>query len=527
MSTRPERIAVIGAGMGGLAAAIRLAHAGCDVTVFEAASAPGGKMRTLPSAAGPVDAGPTVMTLRPVFEALFADVGAKLDDYVTLHPEHILARHWWSDGSSLDLFADGQASEQAVRDFAGPKAAANFARFSKRAKALFDVFDGPMMRAPRPRLATLVGHVLANPGVLSAMGPLSTLERSLARAFDDPRLRQLFGRYATYVGGSPYASPAVLGLIWHAEAQGVWRVAGGMHNLAQAMARLAQKLGARIHYDTPVARITRDGGATSGLTLGDGSHWSAKAVVFNGDPRALAQGLLGQDSRKTVSSKGVCSRSLSAQVWSFAAVPRGQDLVHHNVFFADDPRAEFGPLARGAQPSDATLYVCAEDRGAGQAPSGPERFEIIINAPPVPESGPPLSEAEEFSRCQTMTFSRLARMGLHFSERPGRAALSLPRDFQRLFPGSAGSLYGRSPHGLMAAFQRPGARTRLPGLYLAGGGAHPGAGIPMATLSGGHAAAAILQDLASTSMCRPTATHGGTSTVSPPMAAGPSPSSPS
>lgn len=106
MTRAQDKVVVIGAGMGGLASAIRLAHAGCDVTVLEALSGPGGKMRTLPSAAGPVDAGPTVMTLRPIFESLFADVEAGLSDYVTLHRETVLARHWWSDGSTLDLFSD-------------------------------------------------------------------------------------------------------------------------------------------------------------------------------------------------------------------------------------------------------------------------------------------------------------------------------------------------------------------------------------------------------------------------------------
>lgn len=514
MTRAQDKVVVIGAGMGGLASAIRLAHAGCDVTVLEALSGPGGKMRTLPSAAGPVDAGPTVMTLRPIFESLFADVEAGLSDYVTLHRETVLARHWWSDGSTLDLFSDAKASEAAVRAFAGPREAAAFAAFSAQAAKLFAAFDGPMMQNPAPDLAGLTRHVLAQPSVIPAMGPLTTLARSLAKRFRDPRLQQLFGRYATYVGGSPYASPAVLALIWQAEAQGVWRVEGGMHALAQGLARLAAEKGADLRYDTCVARIETQGGRVAGVHLTDGARIAADTVVFNGDPRALHLGLLGPAAKPAVAAPGIAERSLSAYVWSFAGQPEGRDLVHHNVFFADDPAREFDDLAAGRMPRDATLYLCAEDRGAGLTPAGPERFEVIMNGPPVAGAAGLRDDHEEFHACQTQVFTRFAAMGLRFPERPGREALTMPRDFARLFPGSAGSLYGRSPHGLMAAFQRPQARTKLPGLYLAGGGAHPGAGIPMATLSGKHAAAAILSDRTSTSTFRRTATRGGISTGS-------------
>ncbi|WP_424974653.1 1-hydroxycarotenoid 3,4-desaturase CrtD [Dinoroseobacter sp. S124A] len=523
MYSTSDKVIVIGAGMGGLASAIRLAHAGCDVTLLEAQSGPGGKMRTLPSAAGPVDTGPTVMTLRPIFEALFDDVDARLSDHVTLHRETVLARHWWADGSTLDLHADPESSVDAVRAFAGPREAEAFAAFSAQAAKLFAAFDQPMMQEPSPDLAGLTRHVLAQPSLIPAMGPLTTLAKSLSKRFRDPRLQQLFGRYATYVGGSPYAAPAVLALIWQAEAQGVWRVEGGMHALAQALAKLATEKGAELRYDSPVARIETQSGRVSGVHLTDGTRLQADTVVFNGDPRALHLGLLGPAPRPAVPAPGVQDRSLSAYVWSFAATPSGRDLVHHNVFFADDPQVEFDALAAGQMPPDATLYLCAEDRGAGLAPNGAERFEVIMNGPPVLNEASAGNDEEEFRKCQTQVFNRFAAMGLDFSERPGRSALTMPRDFARLFPGSAGSLYGRSPHGLMAAFQRPQARTKLPGLYLAGGGAHPGAGIPMATLSGRHAAAAILQDRTSTSTSRRMATHGGISTGSAPAAPARSP----
>jgi 1-hydroxycarotenoid 3,4-desaturase len=215
-------------------------------------------------------------------------------------------------------------------------------------------------------------------------------------------------------------------------------------------------------------------------------------------------------------------RSLSANVWTFAARPSGPDLHHHNVFFGADPTREFGPIAQGRMPEDPTLYVCAQDRGTGNAPPASERFEIIMNAPPLTGQDP-----EDPATCRTRTFQTLARHGLTFDPAPPDSALTTPAGFEALFPASLGSLYGRSPHGLLAAFARPTARTRLPGLYLAGGGAHPGAGVPMATLSGRHAAEAIVTDRTSTSPSHRTATPGGMSTASPTTAAVPSPSSPS
>lgn len=510
---------VIGAGIGGLSAALRLAAGGLDVTVVEAADAPGGKIRTAPSVAGPVDIGPTVLTMRPVFEALFADVDERLEDHVTLHRDPLLARHFWRDGSTLDLFDDPDANVEAVHGFAGSKAAAEFQRFTASAKQLFEAFDGPIMQSDAPALGPLTAHVLRNPKLIPAMMPGLSLARKLRMSFSDPRLQQLFGRYATYVGGSPYQSPAVLGLIWHSEAQGVWSVEGGMHALAKALHGLAVAKGVTFIFGQTVERVAQQGGTVSTVHLADGSSIPADSVVFNGDPRALRQGLLGAPLREAVPETGTEPRSLSAFVWGFAAEPHGVELAHHNVFFCDAPRAEFGDLAKGDMPREATLYVCAQDRGITQ-PTGPERFEIIMNGPPGHQT-----TEEARKTCQTRTFETLAAMGLTFMPRPQTSALTTPRDFAEAFPGSDGSLYGRSPHGMMATFQRPTARTAVKGLYLAGGGAHPGAGVPMACLSGKHAAAAILSDLALTSTSRATATPGGTLTGSATMATKPSPSS--
>jgi 1-hydroxycarotenoid 3,4-desaturase len=493
-------VVIVGAGIGGLATALRLSSADLPVTVVERQEAPGGKMRTLPSPAGPVDAGPTVLTMRPVFDALFAAAGERLDDHVTLTRQDILARHWWPDGSTLDLHADMSDSASAVRAFAGPRAERDFIKFSQRAARLFDAFDEPMMKTAQPSLATLTRKVMRQPALIPLMAPNSSLAQVLDKAFDDPRLAQLFGRYATYVGGSPYQSPGILALVWQAEAAGVWTVRGGMHSLARAIADLAAARGAEFRYGTDVAAIETSQGRATGVTLADGTRIAASAVVFNGDPRALAVGLLGDSVRAAAPETALAERSYSASVWAFAATAKGLPLAHHNVFFCADPKAEFDALRAGKMPEDPTLYICAEDRGQPDPAPDIERFEIILNAPPLrPDSaGFPAATPERETPCPTRIFKTLDRFGLTFDPTPTAEALTTPAGFEALFPGSAGSLYGQSPHGLMAAFQRPTARSPVTGLYLTGGGAHPGAGVPMATLSAQHAAEAILTDLVST-----------------------------
>ncbi|MCF6445991.1 1-hydroxycarotenoid 3,4-desaturase CrtD [Nereida sp. MMG025] len=511
-------LTVIGAGIGGLCAAIRLAHAGVRVTVLERASDVGGKMRTLPSAAGPVDAGPTVMTMAPVFERLFADVGETLSDHITLEPLSTLARHYWHDGGHLDLMADPEATAANIRDWGGAQAEADYRRFAANARALFEAFDAPMMGTPEPSQMALTLQVLRAPHLIPKMAPWFTLAQSLHRQFRDKRLAQLFGRYATYVGGSPYQSPALLGLISHSEARGVWSVKGGMRQLAQALKSLAVAKGVIFQFDTAVTRIEIQSGTIRGVIAKDGRRFATDQVLFNGDPKALQDGVLGQTARQAVPQTAVQTRSLSAHVHAFAAEPKGPELAHHTVFFGRDSRTEFDPIAQGQMPRDPSLYICAQDHPR----DGLQRFEIIMNGPATTAGH---TTEREIEQCQTLVFETLAQFGLTFSPRPTPQTLTTPAMFGQLFPASNGSLYGQSPHGLTASLKRPTARTGLTGLYLTGGGTHPGAGIPMAALSGQHAAAAIMTDLALTSTSPKTAMHGGMSTASAPAAPAPSASS--
>lgn len=508
--TTGSKVVVVGAGIGGLTCALQLARQGLNVTVCEAAATPGGKIRTVDVNGQPVDSGPTVFTMRWVFEQIFDDAGTNLADHLTLTPASILARHAWTDGSRLDLHADVNQSAAAIARLAGRAEGAAYLDFCARARATYETLEKPFILSPQPSPTSLAfGAGLRGLGDLWRISPFTTLWQALSGHFRDPRLRQLFGRYATYCGSSPFDCPATLMLVAHVEQQGVWLLHGGMHQLALAVERLAVKAGATFRYCARVRSIETQRGAACGVTLESGERLDADAVVVNADPAAVANGLLGQGVR-SAASVGRASRSLSAVTWSTTATVSGFELSRHNVFSSGDYHAEFEDIfKRGRLPGEPTVYVCAQDRGETEtAPSGPERLLVLVNAPPIGDRH--AFDTVEMDQCTHRTFGLLRRCGLELTAHD--QIMTTPADFDRLFPGTGGALYGQASHGWTASFSRPTAHTAVPGLYLAGGSTHPGPGVPMAALSGQLAAARVLKDLASMQRLHPAATSGGTST---------------
>ncbi len=511
-----QRVAIVGAGIGGLAAAIDLAAAGFDVTVLERQAAPGGKVRQLRAGSALIDAGPTVFTMRWVFEALFADAGSSLSECLSLRRAGILARHAWSAGETLDLHADLDRSADAIAAFAGPSEAEGFREFSRRARQIYYTLERPFLRGQRPTPLSLVRE--AGVRDMLAISPFDTLMRALSSHFADPRLRQLFGRYATYCGSSPYSAPATLMLVAHVERDGVWLVGGGMHALAVALEGLAVRLGVVFRYGAHVESIEVSGGRASGLRLADGERVGADVVVLNADAGALAAGCFGGGASRASPAVAPAQRSLSALTWALHARTSGFALTRHNVFFSADYRAEFNDLFRARRLPDApTVYVCAQDRddaadrGAGDTGAdGRERLLCLVNAPADGDTRD-FNEAE-IGQCAERSFSLLETCGLHVERSSAASVTTSPRDFAALFPATGGALYGQAVHGPMATFRRPGSRTQLPKLYLAGGSTHPGAGVPMAALSGRLAAQSVIADGVSTSRSRRAVTPGGTST---------------
>ena len=508
-----DRVVIVGAGVAGLVSAFALAARGLDVTVLERGAAPGGKMRQIGIGAARIDSGPTVFTMRWVFDELFAAAGQDFSDHVRMRPLDVLARHAWDPDSRLDLFADEQRSVEAIGDFAGAAEAARYRTFCRDTRRIYDILEKPFLRASQPSMGALIGaNGFRGLMQLPQIKPFSSMWLALSQYFHDPRLRQLFGRYATYCGSSPFKAPATLMLVAHVEREGVWSIEGGMHGLARALADGAKALGATIRYGQEVREVLTSCGRASGVSLASGERIPAEAVIMNADVGAVASGLFGINARRAATAIPPRARSLSAMTWSMVAKTGGFPLRRHNVFFSQNYAAEFDDiLVRDTLPLEPTVYVCAQDRGDGDSGElDAEKLLVLVNAP---ANGDRHSyDAAEVEQCAQRTFGMLERCGLQIRRQADATRVTTPADFNQLFPATGGALYGRSSHGWTASFQRPGARTKIPGLYLAGGSTHPGPGVPMAALSGRSAAASLMADLGSIGQSPKMAMRGGMST---------------
>ncbi|MEM9739143.1 MAG: 1-hydroxycarotenoid 3,4-desaturase CrtD [Pseudomonadota bacterium] len=503
------RIAIIGAGIGGLSAAAILARR-FEVDVYERAAVPGGKVRQIEIDGQKIDSGPTVFTMDWAFQEVFELACADLEAEVSLKKLDRLARHYWPDGSSFDLFADRDKSAEAIHAFAGAREAANYRVFCDKTRDVYETLREPFLRSQKPSFAGLIAR--QSPLALLNTSPFSTLWGALSRSFSDPRLRQLFGRYATYCGASPFRAPATLMLIAHVEQEGVWALDGGMQSIAGALHRLGERNGAVFHFGADVDGLVQTGDRISGVQLAGGRMRPADIVIMNGDAAALAHGSMGAVGAQAVTLPADMQRSQSAMTWSIVAQPRGAALDMHTVFFSDDYGAEFDAVfERGEVPTDPTTYICAPDRAPGlPEPTGTERLFCLINAPAKGDTH--TFTDKETAQCQERMLALLARCGLTLGPGLETAVPTTPTDFNAMFPATGGALYGMANHGWRASFQRPGARTKIKGLYLAGGSVHPGPGAPMAALSGKAAALAVMDDCGLTLPSPLAAMPGGIST---------------
>ncbi|MEO1188364.1 MAG: FAD-dependent oxidoreductase, partial [Pseudomonadota bacterium] len=447
--TRPRHVIVIGAGAGGLAATMDLTAAGVDVTLVERAEDVGGKMRLVHVNETGINAGPTVFTMRWVFDALFQQSNASFDSELALTPADRLARHAWLDGSQLDLWADIDQSADAIAAFSNSENAKGYVQFCQDSQAIFETLKSTFINASKPGpfdLGLRIG--LHRIHKLWQTRPFDTYWSRLAAYFSDPRLQQLFGRYSTYVGSSPFLTPATLMLIAHVEQDGVWLVDGGMHAVARAMRGVAERNGAVLRLGADVAKILVKDRAVTGIELTTGERIAADAVVFNGDSAALAQGLLGTDTTRAVTDTKPENRSLSALTWCAHAKVSGFDLDYHTVFFSDAYRDEFERIFQQRRvPETPTIYICAQDRGPAPQADDRDRLLILVNAPADGDRG--FSEQDQSDALWQKTRAHLAQYGLTV-EADAPTKLTGPNGFNTLFPGTGGALYGRANHGPFA-----------------------------------------------------------------------------
>ena len=296
-----RRIVVAGAGMGGLAAALALSAKGFRTIVIEATDRPGGKMRSVSVAGRPIDVGPTVLTMRWVFDRLFEEAGEALADWVTLTRAERLGRHAWADGSRLDLYSDIDQSAAAIERFAGLREAQGYRRFCKRAQTTYETLRDSFIDGSRVSPVELSARIgFTHIGDIVRFAPFTSMWKALGDHFYDPRLRQLFGRYATYCGSSPFLAPATLMLVAHVEREGVWLVEGGMARLAEALGKLAEAQGAEFRLNRrvfahsrrreagpPASRPTTESG--SRRTRSSGTATSRRSPTAASGPRPSAR----------------------------------------------------------------------------------------------------------------------------------------------------------------------------------------------------------------------------------------------
>ncbi|MBL6275718.1 phytoene desaturase [Micromonospora fiedleri] len=481
------RIVVVGAGVGGLATAARLAVTGHQVTVLEQADTVGGKLgrHTRDTEAGPFhfDTGPSLLTLPEVFHELFEATGAKLDEYLDLVPLDPIVRHVFDDGAAvLDSCAEPAEFTARIGAALGDRAAADWQRLWRRAARVWRASEHDILRrrvdSPRD-LARLAWRL----GDLAAIRPGQSL-RGLGRShLSDPRLRMLLDRYATYTGADPRRAPAALVAVPYAELTfGGWYLRGGLGTLADALLSRCLDLGVVVRTGTTVTRIDATGGRVHGVRIADQrAPIPADVVVANVDALTVYRDLL-PDARRLA---GLTDRSLAGFVLLLGV--RGESgLAHHNVFFPRDYDAEFdavfGDPGRGvrARPAaDPTIFVTVADDPTVR-PDGHEAWFVLVNAArqgtapgAVDWRRPGLAQAYA-----DRILDVLAERGVDVRDRLVFRDIRTPADLATATGAPGGTIYGTAG-GLL----RPANRGPARGLWLVGGSGHPGGGLPMVTLS--------------------------------------------
>ncbi|GAA1556345.1 phytoene desaturase family protein [Actinomadura kijaniata] len=470
-------VVVVGGGVGGMTAALLLARQGRRVRLYERLDRLGGKLAEHRRDGFAFSVGPSLLTLPEVFREL----GVPVDP---VEPAE-LCRYRFADGSELTARRDPRRMAAEVERLA-PGEGRAWLRFHDWARGCLEAarrtfFAGPPTRPPPA----------ARPGDLLATAPGRTLDGLARGFFRDPRLRQYVGRYATYAGSSPYRAPAALGCVPAIEhGTGGWYVPGGLPVLADALAALLKEAGVEVYLNAPVARVLTDSDRVRGVVLASGERVRSDVVVANTDAAAL-YGRLLPDRRRL---RRVAGLGLSSSGFLMLAGVEGrtEGLAHHSVVFSADYPREFDDIfVRRRPPEDPTVYIgCSKVDDPGQAPDGCENWTMLVNVPARDPGRWPLPP-ESY---RDLVLERLAERGHDLAGRLRFVDLLTPADLRERYDCWGGAIYGPAYDGALSPFRRPGNRGPRRGLYLVGGSAHPGGGLPLVAMGGRIVAALVDED---------------------------------
>ncbi len=466
--------------------------------MFEQGEQTGGKMNRIEFDGCVFDTGPTLITMPFVLENYFSSIGLTLADNLTMCKVEPACHYRWSDGTSLDLPFELDDVARAIEDFA-PGNGAPVTRYLEQARELYeltkDVFIFSPFRGLREFLSLKNLRMLPK---LHRLRFISSLHRVHAKTFSDSRIVQLFDRFATYNGSSPYLAPATLMVIpWVEIGLGAWYVKGGIYTIAEVFTRVAQENGVRIHLRSRVESINVERGTARGVTLADGSIIAADHVVSNADVFVTRKHLLGVklDEPNDLSSSGL--------VMLMSVEKADHGLAQHNVLFSDDYPGEFAGLSADDRPrKNASIYISRSSHAdVTQAPSDRENWFVLVNAPPKGKSD--VHDLDQKSVWDghaeahaELVLEQMSRFGVRPMVR--QMMIRTPDTMASEWSSYKGALYGSSSNSMFSAFLRPRQRSSdVANLWYVGGSAHPGGGVPLVVTSGMIAADLILSSLSS------------------------------
>ncbi|MFB9329806.1 phytoene desaturase family protein [Paenibacillus aurantiacus] len=497
MSDIAKKVIVIGGGIGGLAAAIRLRADGREVVVLEKNERAGGKLNIRAGQGFTFDTGPSSLTMPWVLERLFASAGRRLSDYVTLSRVEPQWRVLYEDGTELDLSGDLARMLDAI-GAVSPRDRKRLLPYLEHARKLYDMslksfYKHSLSGAPDLRqLHSLKERI--------ALDSRKTVAQTTAHYFQDPRIRQLFDLFSVQTGSSPMAAPALLSqLAFMQLGLGLYYVEGGMYNIARAMLALLDELGVEIRTNAEVESIVVDRGAAVGVRVRGGEFMLADAIVCNREAIPAYATLLADHPRRDDAVRKLAryAPSASAHILLLGVGRSYPNLRHHNYFMSEDPAREYRRIFHEKLPAeDPTVYVGISSKtDPTQAPEGKENWVVVTHVPPIGE-GESWSYRRDYYR--DLVLDKLERMGASGL----RAAIEfeydfIPDDLQALYGATGGSLYGvaadRKRNG---GFKIPARSAIVDKLYFVGGATHPGGGIPMTALGGQMTADLIRNDFA-------------------------------